>query len=105
MLQEELDSLQPGEVREREPAKPPKTRSYPPPGFGNSPTNPNLPLLARVARSIRDEERLESSELDEYDGTWERLSLDLSGAPLLERGDVWDQLDDPLLSGSRTGGL
>ena len=96
-LQEELASLQAGEVREREPAKAPKPASYPPPGFGASPANPNLPLLARVASSIKAQQskgKDASADLNVYAGTWERLSVGLDGLPLLERGDVWDQQDD-----------
>lgn len=96
-MQEELDSLQPGEVREREPAKPPKPASYPPPGFGASTVNPNLPLLARVAQTIRPQQshgREEAGDLDDYAGTWERLSVEGDGLPLLERGDVWDQQEE-----------
>ena len=96
-MQEELDSLEPGEVREREPAKAPKTRNYAPQNYGPGPSSPNLPLLARVAQSLKSQQRQGSGaevEWDEYAGTWERLTLDSDGLPLLERGDVWDPQDD-----------
>jgi hypothetical protein len=97
-LQEELDSLQPGEVRKREPARPPHTnsssRSYAQQAMGGSMGDPSLPLLARVALSMRNQRNLEAGgasqdQQDEYAGTWENLSLDSSGLPLLERRDVW----------------
>jgi len=94
-LQDELDSLQPGEVRKREPARPPHTnstsRSFAQQAMGASTGDPSLPLLARVAISMRNQRNLEAGgdPRDEYAGTWENLSFDSSGAPLLERRDVW----------------
>ena len=100
MLQEELDSLQPGEVRKREPARPSQknstSRTYGQQAFGGLPgslADSGLPLLARVASSMR---KSRSSNLvspaedrDELAGTWENLLLDSGGQPLLERRDVW----------------
>ncbi len=54
-----------------------------------------LPLLARVAISMRNQRSAEAGggsdreEQDEFAGTWETLSLDSNGAPLLVRRDVW----------------
>lgn len=101
-LQEEVDSLQPGEVRSREPARaPPKSsstsRTYGQQALGGFPgnlTESGLPLLARVTSNMRNQrnqgrqEQGEVSEEDELEGTWEKLSLE-DGQPLLVRRDVW----------------
>lgn len=88
-----------GEVREREPARPPSatvgSRSYGHQAMGGSMGDSALPLLARVAISMRNQRSAEAGgggddqEQDEYAGTWESLSLDSNGAPLLVRRDVW----------------
>ena len=96
--QEELDSLRPGEIREREPARPPSpttaSRSYGQQAMGGSPGDSSLPLLARVAISMRNQRNpeggvVDDQEHDEFAGTWENLSLDSNGVPLLVRRDVW----------------
>ena len=96
VLQEELDSLKPGEVREREPARPPQgnqiSRTYGQQakgGAADSTSDTSLPLLARVAIANRSQRVSTAKYLDEMAGTWETLSLQEDGSPWLERRDVW----------------
>ncbi|KAK9847482.1 hypothetical protein WJX84_005381 [Apatococcus fuscideae] len=90
--EEEISSLQRGEVRERKPARMP-TRPYIPRRFPG-------PSLGQALRNIKPPSmrpppppRTDPQE-DELAGTWEVLSLgEDSGEPLLERRDVWGMSD------------
>ena len=87
LWQAELSSLQPGEKREREPARPP-TLSQQAPGqhqrrYGQQAFGQHLSLPPQPSRQ----------QVDEMAGTWETLGLDDDGIPLLERRDVWGFVD------------
>lgn len=92
--------MQPGEIRKREPARPPQksttSRTYGQQALGNLPSSladPGLPLLARVVSNARVPHQRpalgSSGEADELAGTSEKLLIDTEGVPLLQRRDVW----------------
>ena len=88
-MQDELSTLQPGERREREPARPPpraplapsqqQQRRYGQQALGQPLASPPPPPSRQ--------------QVDELAGTWEVLRLDKDGKPLLERRDVWGFTD------------
>ncbi|KAK9806446.1 hypothetical protein WJX73_007867 [Symbiochloris irregularis] len=85
--EDELTGLQPGETREREPARPPvptqpsghQQRRYGQQAYGQPNASPMQPSRQQI---------------DELAGTWETLQLDEDGMPLLERRDVWGFVDN-----------
>ncbi|KAK9839339.1 hypothetical protein WJX84_005334 [Apatococcus fuscideae] len=90
--EEELNSLQRGEVRERTPARMPTRpyipRRFPGPALGQAFRNIKPPSMRPPPSPSQDPQE------DELAGTWEMLSRDEdSGEPLLERRDVWGMSD------------
>lgn len=83
--QVEIDTLKPGIVQKREPAKP-QRQTYYARRYGQQAFGPGSRLIGSLQDMSKDEEKRLEEELK---GTYETITLDVSGQALVERRDVW----------------